>query len=277
MWSYLYFGKMTEMEKSIEYQGSKVQYSIRGQGRALFFLHGYLESSAIWNGFADRFTDRYQVICMDIPGHGASGIIGPVHEMEEMARVAAAVLDAEQISEVVVIGHSMGGYVTMEFVHIFPDRTAGYCLFHSTCFADNEEKKMNRDREISLVMCGKKMQIIHTNIPKGFADSNVERLSHSVNQLKQLAAATPDEGIIALLQGMKSRKDHSAILRDSEPAPLLIWGKKDNYIGEEVFLKLQGVAPEAPILILENSGHMGFIEEPERAWQGIISYLDSLL
>lgn len=264
------------MEKSIEYQGIRVHYFKQGKGRALLFLHGYLESSAIWKEFAVRFTDRYQVICIDIPGHGSSGVLGPVHEMEEMARVAGAVLDAEQISEVVVIGHSMGGYVTMEFLHVFPGRTAGYCLFHSTCFADNEEKKLNRDREISLVMCGKKMQIIHTNIPKAFADENVERLTPWVTCAKQIAASTPDEGIIALLHGMKRRKDHSGLLRKPAPRPLLIWGRRDNYIGEDVFKKLQSIAPEASVLILDDSGHMGFIEEPENAYLGITGYLDSL-
>lgn len=264
------------MEKSIEYQGIKVHYSVAGKGRALLFLHGYLESSAIWKDFTERFTDHFQVICIDIPGHGASGILGPVHEMEEMARVAGAVLDAEKIDQVVVIGHSMGGYVTMEFLHVFPARTAGYCLFHSTCFADNEEKKMNRDREISLVMCGKKMQIIRTNIPKGFADTNVERLAPWVDRARQIAANTPDEGVIALLQGMKSRRDHSGLLGKSAPVPLLIWGRKDNYIGEEVFEKLRSIAQEAPVLILDDAGHMGFIEAPEQAYQGIIEYLNLL-
>jgi pimeloyl-ACP methyl ester carboxylesterase len=264
------------MEKSVEYQGINVHYSVEGTGSALLFLHGYLESSAIWKGFAERFSDQYKVVLLDIPGHGASGIMGPVHGMEEMARVAGAVLDAEQISRVVVIGHSMGGYVTMEFVHLFPERTAGYCLFHSTCFADNEEKKMNRDREISLVMCGKKMQIIRTNIPKGFANSNIERLAPWVARAKQIAAGNSDEGIIALLQGMKNRKDHSGLLRKFSPVPLLIWGKKDNYIGEEVFQKLRSIAPGARVVILNESGHMGFIEEPDAAYSGLSGYLEML-
>jgi pimeloyl-ACP methyl ester carboxylesterase len=264
------------MDKSIEYQGIKVHYSVEGSGSTLLFIHGYLESSAIWKGFAGRFTDQYRVILLDIPGHGASGVLGPVHEMGEMARVAGAVLDAEQISKVVVIGHSMGGYVTMEFVHLFPERTAGYCLFHSTCFADNEEKKLNREREISLVMCGKKMQIIHTNIPKGFANSNIERLAPWVTRAKQIAAGNSDEGIIALLQGMKNREDHSALLGENSPVPLIIWGRKDNYISEEVFNKLRSIAPEAVFVILNDSGHMGFIEEPDAACSGITRYLEML-
>ena len=264
------------MDHSIDYQGINIHYTLEGSGPALLFLHGYLESSLIWKEFVSRFTADYRVICLDIPGHGSSGVLGPVHEMDEMARVAAAVLDAEGIDEVVVIGHSMGGYITMDFVHIFPERTKGYILFHSTCFADNDEKKLNRDREISLVMCGKKMQIIHTNIPKGFADLNLDRLAGDVALAKEIAAGNSNEGIIALLQGMKRRKDHTDTLKSSNPAPLIIWGRKDNYIGEEVFKKLCAIAPLANTVVLDESGHMGFLEEPGKAFEGIINYLATI-
>lgn len=264
------------MNKFIEYQGRKVHYSIEGKGEALLFIHGYLESSAVWSGFSDRFNNMYTTICLDIPGHGRSEVLGQVHEMSDMARVADAVLAAEGIEKVFVLGHSMGGYITMEMVNIFPEKIKGYCLFHSTCFADNEEKKLNRDREISLVMCGKKMQIIHTNIPKGFADSNIAALSLEIAHAKEIAAASSDEGTIALLQGMKVRKDHSDLLRRVAPVPLLIWGKKDNYISEEVFHRLVSLAPHASVIILKNSGHMGFIEEADCVFTGIMNYLDSL-
>lgn len=264
------------MEKIIDYQGIPVRYTIKGKGPALLFLHGYLESLEIWGGFTDRFSGTHTVICMDTPGHGRSGIIGPVHEMSDMARVAGAVLDAEEISEAVIFGHSMGGYITLEFAKIFPGKTRGYCLFHSTCFADNEEKKKNRDREISLVMCGKKMQIIHTNIPKAFADQNIERLNAETKRAKTIASGCPDEGIIALLQGMKRRADHSALLAKNDPPALVVYGKLDNYIGEPVFKKMTALSPSASFLVLEKSGHLGFIEEPDCAFSGIMSFLDAL-
>lgn len=264
------------MTKSIEYQGIEVSYSIEGSGPALLFLHGYLESSEIWKGFVQRFTGSYSVLCMDIPGHGNSGVLGDVHEMSEMARVAGAVLDAEGIERVVLFGHSMGGYVTMEFVNIFPERTIGYCLFHSSCFADNEEKRLNREREISLILCGKKLQIIRTNIPKGFAEENLVKMQESVNSVIQIASGSSDEGTMALLRGMMERNDHSEILKRSVPPPMIIWGKKDNYIGEPVFRKLTDLAPHATFIVLKNSGHMGFIEEPECAYTGIVNYLESV-
>lgn len=264
------------MDKIINYQGRKIYYKDQGRGDALVFVHGYLESSDIWNDFVVRFTDRFRVLCIDVPGHGKSEILSQVHEMGEMARVISTVLQAEEIDKVVIVGHSMGGYITLEFAHLFPEMTRGYCLFHSTCFADNEEKKNNRDREISLVLCGKKMQIIHTNIPKGFAADNTERLSESVLKAKEIAASCTNEGIIALLNGMKSRSDHSRLLASKNPPHLVIWGRKDNYIGEQVFNKLVETAPGASFQILNNSGHMGFLEEPDCSFNAIMEFLDSL-
>ena len=65
-------------------------------------------------------------------------------------------------------------------------------------------------------------------------------------------------------------------LTESLVTPLLIWGMKDNYIGEEAFNSLVSLAPHASVLVLKNSGHMGFIEEPNFVYDGIVNYLDLL-
>jgi len=165
----------------------------------------------------------------------------------------------------------------MEFVARYPEMTRGYVLFHSTCFADTAEKRVNRDREISLVKCGKKNQIVRTNIPKAFADDHHEKLSEEISRCKNIAANTTDEGIVALLRGMQQRNDHSVTLASSAAPALIIWGKKDNYIGREVLDRMVGIAPQATVMVLKESGHMGFLEEPDCAVSGIESYLGSLL
>jgi len=270
------FTYQVAMEKILAYKDTEVFYTVEGAGNALVFLHGYLESSRIWDGFASRFSGDYKVICIDIPGHGKSPVYAETHQMSELAAMTAAVLDEELVNKAVVIGHSMGGYITMEFVSQFPERLMGYCLFHSTCFADSEEKKHNREREISLVLCDKKLQIVRTNIPKAFADSNIDLMPAEVEVAKEIAAATPDEGVIAILRGMMERKDHCKTLLESEIRPLLIWGRKDNYINEEVFDKLQQCAPGATIITLEDSGHMGFVEEADHVYTQIALYLSKL-
>jgi pimeloyl-ACP methyl ester carboxylesterase len=236
-------------------------------------LHGYLETGEIWERFGERFHDRFRVIVPDLPGHGLSGTWGKVHTMEDLAGAVHAVLKAERTGKVFLVGHSMGGYVTMAFAELYPRFLKGYSLFHSTCFADSEEKKKNREREISLVLCGKKRQIINVNIPKGFSNDQSERLEAEVERAREIALSNPEEGIIAILNGMMRRPDRTHVLKDSSIPLLLIGGMKDNYIPAEVFEKLAALAPHASVFRLSESGHMGFIEEPEKSAEAILKMI----
>ena len=253
------------MKKKIQYKNVDVVYKDRGEGVCIVLLHGYLETGEIWTGFDDRLIERFRVLIPDLPGHGQSGTWGKVHSMNDLAASLNAILDAENIEKIFLIGHSMGGYVTMAFADLFPEKLSGYALFHSTCFADSDEKRENRDREISLVLCRKKRQIINVNIPKGFADNHLETLKSEIDRAKSLALSNSEEGIVAILNGMKGRPDRTHVLKDPMIPLLLIGGMKDNYIPSEVFEKLVLLAPHASVLRLERSGHMGFIEEPEAA------------
>lgn len=261
------------MEKSITYRGTEVLYSDLGEGPCMVLLHGYLESRAIWDHFVENFPGTYRFILPDLPGHGASGTWGKVHSMDELAAVVATILETEEIPRVFLAGHSMGGYVAMAFADLYPEKLSAYALVHSTPFADTDEKRANRDREISLVLCGKKRQIVLVNIPKAFAMDNLESMSSQVGLAREIALASPDEGIIALLNGMKERPDRTRVLQDKKLPLLLIGGMKDNYIPVEVFEKLVSLAPHAMTLRLEESGHMGFMEEPQQVYQAFLEIL----
>jgi len=260
------------MEKKTSYKGIDVVYDDHGKGICLVLLHGYLETRKIWQDFVLKFPDGIRLISIDLPGHGDSGCWGSIHQMDDLAASVLAVLEAEQLEKVFLVGHSMGGYVTMAFAELFPDRLLAYSLLHSTCFADTEEKKGNRDREISLVLCHKLRQIINVNIPKSFAGDNLDSLSTEVERAKQIAHSNSEAGVVAILNGMKDRPDRTHILKDPLLPLLLIGGLKDNYIPVEVFEKLVSMAPQASVLRLAESGHMGFIEEAEELVQALVKF-----
>lgn len=264
-------------EKTIIYKDVQVYYTLRGAGAAVVFLHGYLESKEIWDSFVRRLEEDYRILCIDLPGHGKSGVWGDIHHMEDLATLVREVMDAEGIQKAGMVGHSMGGYVTMAFADQFPERLGGYVLFHSTCFADSEEKKLNRDREVSLVRCGKKHQIVNVNIPKAFADNHVSSMRDELAFAQNIALSSPDPGVIALLNGMKARRDLSGVLADASLPVMLIGGMKDNYIAGEVFDQLASLAPHAKILRLEESGHMGFLEQPGRSEQALRDFFQGSL
>lgn len=258
------------MHKKTTHRNIDVFYTDHGEGTCIVLLHGYLETRKIWNDFVKHFPKGFRLIAIDLPGHGDSGTWGTQHQMDDLAESVLAVLKAEHLEKVFLVGHSMGGYVVMAFAHLFPERLLGYSLLHSTSFADSEEKKQNRDREISLVLCHKKRQIINVNIPKAFAEDNLEKLEAEVEFAKRIALENRADGIVAILNGMKDRADRTSVLQDPALPVLLIGGQKDNYIPEEVFERLVSLAPNAKVLRLSDSGHMGFIEEPERVARALV-------
>lgn len=264
------------MEKKIRFKDTDVIYSDQGEGRCIVLLHGYLERGEIWQTFIEKFPRGFRFILPDLPGHGASGSWGKKHGMEELAASVNAILEEEEIDRVFLAGHSMGGYVCMAFAGLYPEKLYAYALVHSTPFADTEEKQLMREREISLVLCGKKRQIVMVNIPKAFATGNLEPMAGQVRYLKEMALKSPDQGTIALLNGMKDRPDRTQVLQDPAIPLLLIGGMKDNYIPAEVFEKLVSLAPHARVLRLDNSGHMGFIEEADRLVNDFLAFLDDL-
>lgn len=253
-----------------------IRYSDLGYGEPVVLVHGYLESLEIWNGFADELSEDYRVICVDLPGHGRSGIYAAIDSMAIMADAVKHVLDVLGIGRTVIIGHSMGGYAALAFEDFYPEITIGFGLFHSHALADPEEKKVNRDREIALVKAGKKQQFINVNIPKAFATDNLEKFAEQVEWARQIALATPDDGIINALKGMKARPDRRDVLKNSTDPLLIIAGKKDNYIPFEIYEQHFDIAPDTEVVILENSGHMGFIEEKDKSLEGVRRFLEKI-
>ena len=261
------------MIKEVTFHDATLKFRDEGKGEVVVLLHGYLESLDIWGDFGSKLAEHYRIVTIDLPGHGGSGLFSKIDTMAVMADAVEFILQELGIGRSVVVGHSMGGYVTLAFAEIFPEMTTGFCLFHSHALADTEEKKLNREREIELVRSGKKMQIIHTNIPKAFADDNLEKFAGEVDKAKKIADSTSDEGIIMSLIGMKSRPDRTRVLKESSVPILYVAGKKDNYIPFEVAEQHFNLSPRQDILILENSGHMGFIEEKEEALEGLLFFL----
>jgi pimeloyl-ACP methyl ester carboxylesterase len=169
----------------------------------------------------------------------------------------------------------MGGYIVLAFAEAFPEYLAGYSLFHSTPFSDTPEKKINREREIDLIRQGKKELIINAHMDKAFANSNVLKLSKEIKYTRKLARNTPDYGIIPLLRGMIERPDRTSLLINSDIPFLWILGRKDNYINYEQLRARINTGPKGEVCLLEESGHMGFIEEQEKSLAKITDFVNA--
>lgn len=260
------------MHKNIKYKNKNIAYSVSGEGNAVIFLHGYIESLNVWDNFVELLNQKYKVIAIDLPGHGNSEVIGEISTMSIMADTVNAVLEEEQIKECVVIGHSMGGYVTMELVDQKNEKLKGFCLFHSTPFADTDEKKEVRDRLIKSIEQGKKILLAKEHVEKTFSKENTEKFIEEIGFLKIIAINTSDEGTIAALKGMKERKNYTESFEKTKLPSLLILGAKDNFIPSQIIDELS-IPTQMNIEILSNSGHQGYIEEKDKSLKIIDKFL----
>jgi pimeloyl-ACP methyl ester carboxylesterase len=243
--------------------------------KTVVLLHGYLETNEVWSDFRELLKPYLRVIAIDLPGNGLSGTNTDENSMEFMADVVADVLNYSKINTATLVGHSMGGYAALAFAEKYGDKTEKLCLFHSTPNPDTEEKKQNRDREITLIEENKLNLILQVNIDNMFADENLQRMENAIAMISENATISETSGIIACLRGMKSRKDMNTFLSGFDKPLLFIFGKKDKYITETVANGLIEKFPNAETLILENSGHAGFLEEPEICSQKLIEFINN--
>lgn len=260
------------MEKYIKHQGKKIHYKITGQGETLVLLHGYLESLKMWEEHQRVLSFKYQVISIDLAGHGATASFSEIHSMPFMAELVLEVLKQENIKQCVMIGHSMGGYTTLAFAEKYPELLRGFGLFHSHASADNEQGKRNRERTIEIIKQDKG-HFINQFIPSLFAPDNAMVYASQIEKQINEANAMPKESVIAAMAGMKERQSTVDVLMDAKVPVLFIVGKQDSRISTEKVLAQAALPSTAQILILGNSGHMGWIEEQEKTIAAVDGFM----
>lgn len=243
--------------------GVAVRYSDFGKGtQAILLLHGYGESIEVWEPLAGVLGKEFRVIRLDLPGSGFSDWGGrEVIDMEFMATVTDGLLDKLGVDRCTVVGHSMGGYAAVAMAELFHERVEKLVLFHSSPSGDTPEKRENRAREIQLIEDGKKEILASINPARGFAPQNVKKCSEAIDELSEQIMLTDDRGVIATLRGMAARQDRCDFFANTSIPTMMIFGHYDNYIPMEAAQGMVSKYPKARIEWLENSGHMGLVEQ----------------
>lgn len=241
--------------------------------KCVVLLHGYLESLMVWEDFIPHLYKQLRVVTLDLPGHGISVVNGECHTMEYLADVVADLMVSLGVERYTVVGHSMGGYVALAVAEKYADRLDGVVLLSSTPNPDTDEKRENRRREIELVKSGKKDLLARVAPEAGFAVVNRPRMKDYIADLTEQVHLTEEEGIVALLNGMIERKDQNEMLQKSSVRQLFILGKQDGYIPMEVAEAMVARHPQAEVAWLEESGHMGFLEQPEACAEALLKFM----
>jgi len=239
------------------HKNTNIYFTSTGKGSAIVLLHGFLENSSMWNAVVSILSEKKRVICIDLLGHGKTDNRGYIHTMEDQAEMVKDVLNHLRLKKYVLIGHSMGGYIALEFTKLFPSNIKGLCLMNSTALSDSEEKKTNRNRAIKVVKQNYKT-FVRIAIPMLFSEENRTIFTSEIKQITNEALQISPQGIIASLEGMKIRKNNTSMYKNANFPIQLIIGKQDPALE---YASLINQTKNTKVQVVEfPDGHMSHIE-----------------
>lgn len=255
-----------------KFKGVKIHYTDRGKGPAVVLLHGFLENSSMWDTLVPVFSRKHRVVCVDLPGHGQSECIGYVHTMDEMAEAVYKVISLLKLRRVTLIGHSMGGYVALAFAEFYPDHVKQLVIYQSSALSDDPARKKARNQAIDLVKSNH-LSFIRKSIPQLFRPVNRQRFKKEVERAKEEALKIPVQGIIAALGGMRDRPNREILLK-FPPYPVhVVAADKDPRIPYAESAALANISEHVRLHTIKGSGHMSYIEAPERTLEVFLDIL----
>ena len=264
------------MKKTFEYEGSIIHYAVHGKGEQLMLVHGFGEKGEIWDNQVEVLQNHFSVIVPELPGCGGSGMI-PDMSMEGMADMLLHLFKQEPVEsgKPVLFGHSMGGYITLAFVEKNPGFLKSFGLIHSSCFADNDEKKDTRKKGIEFIRKHGGFAFLEKSSPNLFSPDTKNKQPGLVKAFTDSLADQQDEVLIRFYEAMMARPDRSHVLKNSGLPVLFILGRHDSAIPIKDGLR-QTTFPELSYIhVLEYSGHMGMLEEKEKLNHFLLDFLRS--
>jgi pimeloyl-ACP methyl ester carboxylesterase len=265
------------MNKTITVNNQEIFYRVEGNGRPVMFVHGFGETGDVWKNQVAFFRGKYKMIIPDLPGSGKSALIKDM-SMEGMASVLEEIVQEELPSaaaeKLVMIGHSMGGYITLAYAEKYPDQLQAFGLFHSTAYPDNEEKKATRRKGIGFIRENGAFEFLRTTSPNlfspGFKAENQALVDSFIQGLNNFSP----ESLVYYYEAMIERPDRTDLLKNAKIPVLFILGEHDTAILLQDTLKLCSLPEKAYIHILRKSGHMGMIEEADLSNEILKNFFD---
>lgn len=253
-----------------------IYYTDHGNGLPVVLIHGFCETHTVWNKLSDKLSGSWRILCPDLPGFGKSPLpANPGFSFNYIAEILNNWLDETGIEKCVMIGHSMGGYVSLAFAERYVDKLAGLGLFHSTLLADTKEKKKTRNKAIVFIKEKGIQYFVKTFIP-GLFYHKTESIEQDIDLLVNEAFACTPQSLVAYIIAMRDRPDRQHIIKQLSFPVLFIAGEKDSAIPVE-HSKTQTVGfDQQAVFILPETGHMGMFEREKETTQIVHEYVNSI-
>lgn len=263
--------------QSMTLHGHAMSYVDSGSGPAILFVHGLLGSNQNWVHLIDVLDSTHRVVVPDLFGHGASAKVVKDFSLPSQAATLRDLLDRLGIDRVTLVGHSLGGGISLEFCYLFPERVDRLVLVGTGGLGREVNAVL---RSATLPLADLVLPVLASPVVRGGAEAFgrlMARLgvkaSHDIDQAWQgftsLSDAESRRAFLATTRAVMDPGGQSVSAEDflsdlADVPTLVVWGKRDMVIPADHAERARKQIPGVRIEIFEAAGHFPHLEEPDR-------------
>ncbi len=252
------------MERCIDFKGANCYYQVHGKGKTIMLVHGFIEEGSMWDGLVSTLKKSYTVIVPDLPGFGKSPLVVNELSMDWYSECIHEIVKAEKTKKLILLGHSMGGYVALNFAEKYGSVLTGFGLINSHCFADTPLKKENRLRGIEFIKEHGTSVFIKELYNSIFHESFKKKNRKLIDALIVKAQKYTPEALMRANAAMMNRQDKSEVLKNKKVPVLFVNGEEDESAPVVYTLKQASYPRNADFHLFGSCKHMSIFErKPE--------------
>lgn len=265
--------------------GGSIHAIEAGEGRPLVLLHGITLRSDVWAPQFHQLVERYRVIAVDLRGHGESTAGDAGYGIPRLADDLATLLQALDLHDAVVVGHSMGGMTLMRFCGDHPDvlaeRVAGL-VFVATRAHQVMPPYVDRLARAAVTQGQARLDSGHDLPARAHATDQIVRLAFgdqpsraAVRIVGQMGASMEPQALVPSLRGLL---DHDArdALRATHTPSLVVVGTRDLLTPVPAARHLAHLLPDSDFVVLPKAGHQLMQERPDELAELIDAFVAKL-
>lgn len=252
---------------------SAIFHKVKGTGPAVVLLHGFPMTHQVWDTFAENLADDFTVYTPDLPGFGESPIPDGSFSIEDVARAMLHWMSENQLNNVVILGHSMGGYVALSMIAQRPEWFRGLILFHSTAYPDGDEKKTSRTKVIKFIDDNGVLAFTSNFIHPLYADQQ----HASIPGVRSITMQAGADTVKGYTRAMRDRPDATPVLKQFKKPVLFLAGDKDPGIPLATLADQSRIGEHLQLAVLTETGHMGMFEKPDESLTIVKTFIMNLL
>ncbi|PFE04868.1 alpha/beta hydrolase [Bacillus cereus] len=262
-------------------RGTTVHYELyeyqSKEDRPTFVLvHGFLSSSFSYRRLIPLLTKEGTVVALDLPPFGKSDKSNHfTYSYHNLATIIIDLVEHLALQNIVLVGHSMGGQISLYVNRIRPDLITKTILLCSSSYLTRAKFPLIYTSYLPFFHLYVKNWIIRRGIVHNLMNVVYDHSLIDDEMMEGYSAPFYDNRIFpALTRMIRDREGDlsSAELRKIETPTLLIWGEKDRVVPVHVGQRLHEDLPNSTFISYENAGHLLPEEKPQHVYEEIVAF-----